>query len=98
MRYVIIALSAPLALLLVFELWLTIGTPHEAALGLLWLLTMDVEGPLRLEALPLKLEYCRTELAQGDDADWIRGRFRSACAALGTEVKEESGFLVVELG
>jgi poly-gamma-glutamate capsule biosynthesis protein CapA/YwtB (metallophosphatase superfamily) len=67
-------------------------------LGLLWLVTMDGEGPRRLEALPLKLEYCRTELAQGDDADWIRRRFRSACAALGTEVKEESGFLVVELG
>ena len=65
-------------------------------LGLLWLLTMDDEGPRRLEALPLKLEYCRTELAQGDEAAWIRQRFRSACAALGTEVKEESGFLVVE--
>lgn len=65
-------------------------------LGLLWLLTLDERGPRRLEALPLRLGYCHTELAEGDDAAWIRRRFRSACAALGTEVRQESGFLVIE--
>lgn len=65
-------------------------------LGLLWLLTLDERGPHRLEALPLRLKHCYTELADGDDAAWIRRRFREACAPFGTEVKEESGSLVVE--
>jgi poly-gamma-glutamate capsule biosynthesis protein CapA/YwtB (metallophosphatase superfamily) len=64
-------------------------------LGLLWLVTLDSDGPRRLEAVPLKLDYCFTRLAGGDDAAWIRRRFRQACAALGTEVAEEDGRLVV---
>jgi poly-gamma-glutamate capsule biosynthesis protein CapA/YwtB (metallophosphatase superfamily) len=57
-------------------------------LGLLFLVTLDAAGPLRLEALPLKLEYCHTRLAAGEDAAWMRHRFRSACAALDTAVVE----------
>lgn len=64
-------------------------------LGLLFLFTLDRQGPLRLEAVPLKLEFCHTRLADGDEAAWIRRRFRAACAALGTEVAEEEGRLVV---
>jgi poly-gamma-glutamate capsule biosynthesis protein CapA/YwtB (metallophosphatase superfamily) len=64
-------------------------------LGLFWLVTLDAEGPVRLEAVPLFLEFCYTRLAEGEDAAWIRKRFRDACAAMGTEVTEESGRLVV---
>jgi hypothetical protein len=64
-------------------------------LGLLFLVTLDGGGPSRLEAVPLKLDYCYTRLADGEDARWIRGRFRSACAEFGTEVAEENGRLVV---
>jgi poly-gamma-glutamate synthesis protein (capsule biosynthesis protein) len=64
-------------------------------LGLLFFVTLDRDGPLRLEAVPLKLEYCYTRLADGNDAAWIRDRFRALCAALGTEVGEEDGRLVV---
>ncbi len=64
-------------------------------LGLLWLVDLDREGPLRLEALPLKLDYCHTRPAAGADARWVRQRFRQACAALGTAVGEEDGRLVV---
>ncbi len=64
-------------------------------LGLLFFVTLDERGPLRLEAVPLKLEFCHTRLAAGDDAAWIRRRFRAACAALGTEVADEEGRLVV---
>jgi poly-gamma-glutamate synthesis protein (capsule biosynthesis protein) len=64
-------------------------------LGLLFFVTLDQDGPLRLEAVPLKLEYCYTRLADGADADWIGRRFRALCAALGTEVAEEEGRLVV---
>lgn len=65
-------------------------------LGLLFLVTLDRQGPVSLEAIPLKLEYCHTRLADGDDAARIRRRFRSDCAALGTEVAERDGRLVVD--
>jgi poly-gamma-glutamate capsule biosynthesis protein CapA/YwtB (metallophosphatase superfamily) len=64
-------------------------------LGLLFLVTLDGRGPVRLEALPLKLEFCHTRLATGSDAAWMRRRFRSACAALGTTVREEAGRLTI---
>jgi len=66
-------------------------------LGLLFLVTLDEGGPRRLEVVPLRLEYAHTRLADSDDAAWIRARFRAACAALGTEVAEEGGRLVVAL-
>lgn len=65
-------------------------------LGLLFLLTLDRRGPVRLEGVPLKLEYCHTRLAEGRDADWIRHRFRRACAAFGTDVRDEAGRVVVD--
>jgi poly-gamma-glutamate capsule biosynthesis protein CapA/YwtB (metallophosphatase superfamily) len=65
-------------------------------LGLLWLVDVDRDGPSRLEAVPLHLDFCRTALATGDDARWIRDRFRAACAEFGTDVVEDHGRLVVE--
>jgi poly-gamma-glutamate capsule biosynthesis protein CapA/YwtB (metallophosphatase superfamily) len=59
-------------------------------LGLLFLLDLDGDW---LEAIPLKLEFAHTRLADGDDAAWVRRRFREACAAFGTEVAEEDGRL-----
>ena len=53
------------------------------------------QGPVRLEAVPLELDYCRTRLAAGEEAAWIRRRFREACAAFDTEVAEDGGRLVV---
>ena len=64
-------------------------------LGLLFLVTLDGHGPVRLEALPLKLEFCHTRLATGEDAAWMRHRFRAACAALGTTVEEAAGRLLI---
>jgi poly-gamma-glutamate synthesis protein (capsule biosynthesis protein) len=66
-------------------------------LGLLFLVTLDRGGPRALEAVPLKLEFCHTRLADGDDARWIRRRFRTACAAFDVDVAEEEGRLVVSL-
>ena len=65
-------------------------------LGLLFLVTLDDDGPVRLEALPLELRYCRTRLAGGDDAAWIRRRFIRACEDLGTPAREHEGRLVVD--
>lgn len=64
-------------------------------LGLLFFVTLAASGPIRLEAVPLKLEYCFTRLADGEDAAWITGRFRESCAKLGTAAREEGGRLVV---
>jgi hypothetical protein len=47
-----------------------------------------------LEAIPLKLEFAHTRLAEGEDAAWIRRRFVEACAKLGTDVRDEDGRLV----
>jgi len=60
-------------------------------LGLLFL--VDLAGE-RLEAIPLKLEFAHTRLADGEDAAWIRRRFVEACAKLGTDVRDENGRLV----
>jgi poly-gamma-glutamate synthesis protein (capsule biosynthesis protein) len=65
-------------------------------LGLLFLVELDRGGPGRLEAVPLELQYCHTRLARGAEAAWIHRRFTEACRALGTEVTEERGRLVVE--
>jgi poly-gamma-glutamate capsule biosynthesis protein CapA/YwtB (metallophosphatase superfamily) len=64
-------------------------------LGLLFLVTLDADGPVRLEAFPLKLEFCHTRLAAGRDAAWMRRRFRAACETLGTTVEETADRLVV---
>jgi Bacterial capsule synthesis protein PGA_cap len=66
-------------------------------LGLLWLVEVDADGPVYLEVLPLKLGYCFTDLADGDDARWIRERFRRACAAMGTDVEDAADRQVVRL-
>ena len=64
-------------------------------LGLLFLVSLDAGGPVRLEALPLKLDFCHTRLAAGEDAAWMRHRFRSACATLGTTVEQATDRLIV---
>jgi hypothetical protein len=56
-------------------------------------LIVDLAGN-RLAAIPLKLEFAPTRLADGDAAASVRRRFREACAAFGTEVAEEVGCLV----
>ena len=60
--------------------------------GVLFL--VDLPGD-RMEAVPLKLEFTRTRLADGDDAAWIRRRFAAACEALGTDVDVENDRLVL---
>jgi poly-gamma-glutamate capsule biosynthesis protein CapA/YwtB (metallophosphatase superfamily) len=66
-------------------------------LGLLFLVGFEDSEPVRLEAVPLKLEFCHTRLAAGEEAAWIRNRFGEACRALGTDVAEQKGRLVVSL-
>jgi poly-gamma-glutamate capsule biosynthesis protein CapA/YwtB (metallophosphatase superfamily) len=66
-------------------------------LGLLFLLRLDGGSPVGLEAVPLKLEFCFTRLAEGGDAEWIAGRFTAACEELGTAVERRGDRLWVDL-
>ena len=47
-------------------------------------------GDDELELVGLYLGFCRTELARGEDAEWIARRLGSACGALGTQVERRS--------
>jgi poly-gamma-glutamate capsule biosynthesis protein CapA/YwtB (metallophosphatase superfamily) len=63
--------------------------------GLLFLVELEPDGPRRIEAVPLKLDYAFTRLARGDETDWIRKRFHAACTQFGTDVLGENGRLVI---
>jgi hypothetical protein len=62
-------------------------------LGLLWLLELEPRGVRRIRALPLRLEYCYTRRALGDEAAWIARRLRELCAEFGTEVRSSDGMI-----
>ena len=66
-------------------------------LGLVFLLELQDGNPTRVSAVPIALDYCHTRLANQDEASWIRARFVSACAALGTTVHSDGERLVVDL-
>ncbi|MEU9047794.1 MULTISPECIES: CapA family protein [unclassified Kitasatospora] len=70
-------------------------------LGLLFLVTLDGPDPahfrpVRLEAVPLFLDSCHTRPARGQEQEWIRERFTTACADLGTAVAERGERLTVD--
>lgn len=67
-------------------------------LGLLFLVALDGRQTFEVEAAPLKLEYGRTRLARGAEADWIGERFAAACSALGSAVRRRDGRLAVTAG
>ena len=68
-------------------------------LGLLWLVELHRGTPVALEALPLKLDYCHTRVADGDDAAWIARRLVDACARLGTGARVRGdGLIAVDVG
>jgi poly-gamma-glutamate capsule biosynthesis protein CapA/YwtB (metallophosphatase superfamily) len=64
-------------------------------LGLLFLVELEPEGPRRIEAVPLKLEFAYTRLARGEEAAWIRRRLREACSSFGTQVVEQDRRFVI---
>lgn len=67
-------------------------------LGLLWLVTFDDTGqPTVVEAVPLRLTFCHTTLAHGEDAQWVRQRFHEACTDLETDVTDQDGRLRVRI-
>jgi poly-gamma-glutamate synthesis protein (capsule biosynthesis protein) len=65
-------------------------------LGLVFLVDLTPRGTVRIEAIPLALDFCHTRLARGEETQWISRRFVSACAELGTRVQAIDGRLVIE--
>jgi poly-gamma-glutamate synthesis protein (capsule biosynthesis protein) len=65
-------------------------------LGLLFLVTFEGSRPTLIEGVPLALDYCRTRLADSDEARWVADRFERACAEFGTAVEFRAGRLVVD--
>jgi poly-gamma-glutamate capsule biosynthesis protein CapA/YwtB (metallophosphatase superfamily) len=55
-------------------------------LGMLWTVGLEGSRPARVEALPLRLDTCRTVLATGQDAGWAARRLERACEPYGTAV------------
>jgi poly-gamma-glutamate capsule biosynthesis protein CapA/YwtB (metallophosphatase superfamily) len=43
-----------------------------------------------LELVALRLDFCRTELADGSDADWVHTRLEHACRELGSRVERSA--------
>lgn len=70
-------------------------------LGLLFLVTLaGVDSghlaPVRLDALPVAVEWCRTRAADSEEWEFVRERFTSACAEFDTPVVTHQGLLVVD--
>ena len=61
--------------------------PLRNDLGLLWILEFERGGPRSVEAVPIRLGYCHTDVADGSDAAWIRKRLHTASQAL----REQAG-------
>jgi len=45
------------------------------------------EADFKIELVGLRLDYCRTEIAHGTDAEWIATRLAGACRPLGSSVE-----------
>jgi poly-gamma-glutamate synthesis protein (capsule biosynthesis protein) len=68
-------------------------------LGLLWLVELDADGPIGLEALPLALDYCFTRVANAEESTWITRRLQRASAALGDcRITRDGERLVISWG
>jgi poly-gamma-glutamate synthesis protein (capsule biosynthesis protein) len=65
-------------------------------LGLVFVVEFVDGVPVRVEAIPIALEFCRTRLADPDERAWITRRFIEACDELGSRAVDQDGRLVVE--
>jgi poly-gamma-glutamate capsule biosynthesis protein CapA/YwtB (metallophosphatase superfamily) len=66
-------------------------------LGLLFVVTLTSGRITQIEAIPLRLDYCHTRLAAGNDAAWIGRRFSLACEKLGTSVESDQDRLIIQV-
>jgi poly-gamma-glutamate capsule biosynthesis protein CapA/YwtB (metallophosphatase superfamily) len=64
-------------------------------LGLAWRVTLGPDGPVGVDALPLRLTMAHTAPAEGKDRAWIVERLTAACAPFGTSVDDRGDRLVL---
>jgi poly-gamma-glutamate capsule biosynthesis protein CapA/YwtB (metallophosphatase superfamily) len=67
-------------------------------LSLLWLVTLGAAGPLRIEAVPVKLEYAFTRRANDVETTLLLALLEERCAAVGSSVRRSGDRLVFEPG
>jgi poly-gamma-glutamate capsule biosynthesis protein CapA/YwtB (metallophosphatase superfamily) len=65
-------------------------------LSLLWLVTLDSEGPRRIEGIPVRLEYAYTRVADDAEARVLTQLMASRCEVVGSQVDLAGGRLVFE--
>jgi poly-gamma-glutamate synthesis protein (capsule biosynthesis protein) len=58
-------------------------------LGLLWLVTLDRDGPRRVEAVALRLQFAHTRLADPEETRLLRSLMERRCHAVGSAVRQE---------
>jgi hypothetical protein len=66
-------------------------------LGLLFVVTLTSGRVTQIEAVPLRLAYCHTRLAAGNDAERIGRRFSFACEKLGSVVESDQDRLIIRV-
>jgi poly-gamma-glutamate capsule biosynthesis protein CapA/YwtB (metallophosphatase superfamily) len=66
-------------------------------LGVLWVVTLDAEGPRRVEGVPLRLELAYTRLADREETTLLHSLLQERCAAVGSSVRRQGDRLVFEL-
>ena len=67
-------------------------------LGLLWLVELDRQGPQRIRAVPLALDYSFTRLASSTEIECIVHLLRERCEPFGTEIECSEGVIHVRPG
>ena len=65
-------------------------------LGVLWLVTLDRNGPRRLEGVPLRLELAHTRRAGPEETRLLHSLLQQRCAAVGSSVRLEDDRFVFE--
>jgi poly-gamma-glutamate synthesis protein (capsule biosynthesis protein) len=65
-------------------------------LGLLWLITLDAGGPLRVEGVPVKLDFAHTRPASDVESTLLLALLEERCAAVGSSVRRDGDRLVFE--
>ena len=65
-------------------------------LSLLWLITLDAGGPVRIEGVPVKLEFAHTRRANEVEAMLLLALLEERCAAVGSSVRRSAERLVFE--
>lgn len=67
-------------------------------LGVLWIVTLDRDGPRRVEGVPLRLTLAHTSRAGPEDTRLLHSLLQPRCAAVGSSVRLDGDRFVFERG